>query len=587
MVSICLNALIESENILDLIKSCYHLIDNYCLCNVSHQEEMKIKEFFDEKGIPGIIFNEPFQNYGFNRQIAFQKAKNLADYLLLLDNDMILIDQGFNKEELTQDVYLINGNIRLIKTSCQVQINEPVYEYYDIKKPYSQETLTNLLIEDNTKPNYERNIILLNQALKRNPNNPRNIFYLAYCYQKIGDIENAKKWYQRKLEEKGWEQEVYMTYYFLCQIFKNNLPLLKKYALEGHQMGIGRIETLYLYLNVLLIHQKYEEAYQLAKHVKIQNTDGLFIQQDIYDWKFNYLMTMLYFYVEEYQKGFDLSIDLLKENILPEEEFNTVLENIGFYLDKDDFTTDISFLLKHQILSKVAFKQIDRLIMNFKEFDDFRHIPLNLSNNNEIYFFITTNNYKSLKKTMNSFLNHCEDVNLISKMICLDNSSYEDRLKINKKFPFFDFIYLENDEIECLNLIRNIVRKEKPQYVLYLQDNWLFFKKDKYLSKMKNILDKKEIQQVLFNQCYGKYYQDIDLKDFIDKDFYYEHLYQEDSWPYFSLYPSLFLGKIFDKLGEFQNLPQFEKEFALRFTDEGFKTGFLKGIHCRQLEKID
>lgn len=605
MVSICLSMIVknESKTILKLLNSCYHLLDSYCICDTGSSDNTKeiIIDFFEKKNISGIIFTDSFYNFGYNRNVTYQRSKNMGDYLLLLDADMILTDNGFNKEELTQDVYLIDEDVRLINTRCSVEVKGPVYEYYDIKKPYTQDNINSLKILNTGKPNYQRNIILLNNSLKVDPNNPRNIFYLANCYKNIGDIENAKKWYQRKLQEKGWNQEVFMTYYNLCEIFRTNLPLLKKYAIEGYQMRLDRIETLYLYFEVLMENQMYEDAYQFAKHIKInKNIEGLFIQQDIYEWKMNYLLSMLYYYVGEYQKGFSLSIELLRENILPEDEYNTVLENIGFYLDKEDFSTDISFLLNKTILSKVAFKQIDRLIMNSKDFDDFRHIPLDLSNNNEIYLFIITDNYKQFKKTMNSFLNHCEDINLISKMICIDNSPQEDKIKINKKFPFFNFIYPEQNLVNSLNLIRNIIRKEKPKYILQLQDNWLFFKKDKYISKMKNILNKKNIHQVLFNQCYANTYEEICLKGFIDNNFYYEQLYlnQEEFkeftiengqnntyWPHYSLRPSLYLGNIYDKLSEFKDISDFEKEFALRYTDEGFKTGFLKGVCCRQLDK--
>lgn len=550
----------ESENIIKLLNSCYHLINNYCICDTGSTDNTVkiIEDFFERKEIPGIVFSESFRNFSYNRNIAFTRAKEYADYILLLDADMIIEDKGFNKEDLIEDVYLINDNIRLIKSDCSLKIKEPVYEYFDIKKPYTQDILNTINIIETREPNYEKNISLLNSALKKEPNNPHNIFYIANCYKNIGDFENAKKWYQRKLEEKGWNQEVFMTYFYLCQIFRNKLNLLKKYALEGYQMGLGRIETLYLYLDTLMGYQRYEEVYQLAKHVKIpEKVEGLFIQQEIYDWKMEYLMSMLYYYVEEYQKGFDISISLLRKNKLPEEEYNLVLENIGFYLDKQDFSTNIDFLFNKTVLSDVAFKQIDRMIRNSDEYDDFRHIPLSFSKDNEIYgFIIANNNYKLFEKTLNSFINHCTDINLLTKMICLDNNSEEDvRLKISRKFPFLDFIYLESEE-ECFNMMRKIIRKERPKYFLFLEDNWLFFKQDKYLSKMKNILNKKKIHQISFNQNFAKTYDEI----------------SKNTSPNFQYFPSLVLSIIFDKLDE--------KEVLTKYSDEDFKTDFFKEINC-------
>jgi len=300
---------------------------------------------------------------------------------------------------------------------------------------------------------------------------------------------------------------------------------------------------------------------------------------------------------------------LLQENILPIDYYQSVLRNLKFYVDKKNYNFDSAFLFQqnHQFLDKDALDVIDTLIvMNQENFGDFRHIPIQFSNDGEIYCFITTcKRYALFEKTLNSFLNHCEDIHLISKFICIDdNSSYKDREKMSKKFPFLQFIFKDEQEKghgKTMNLIYKIVRKEKPKYVLHLEDDWLFFKSDKYITKMKNILEKTDLSQILFNQCYAETYGDLYIKGYIDKKFYVEHLYIPDKeewrkysfengsnsayWPHFSLRPSMYQSNIYQILDEFKEEGFFEKEFAERYVEKDCKSGFLKGICCRHIGK--
>ncbi len=58
----------------------------------------------------GTVHHEPFKNFGYNRSLAVslaQKTYPEADYLLILDADMILeVDPEFDKTSLTEDHYL-------------------------------------------------------------------------------------------------------------------------------------------------------------------------------------------------------------------------------------------------------------------------------------------------------------------------------------------------------------------------------------------------------------------------------------------------------------------------------------------------
>jgi glycosyltransferase involved in cell wall biosynthesis len=64
-----------------------------------------IQEFFSNRNIKGKIVNEPFKNFSHNRNFALQACVGMSDYVLLLDADMILKINKFDKRCLSNNDY--------------------------------------------------------------------------------------------------------------------------------------------------------------------------------------------------------------------------------------------------------------------------------------------------------------------------------------------------------------------------------------------------------------------------------------------------------------------------------------------------
>lgn len=96
---ICLNMIVKNESrvIMRLLESVSSYIDYYRICDTGSTDDTItiIREFFESRGIPGAIYEEPFRDFGYNRTFALEKCHtdaitNAADYILLLDADMQL-----------------------------------------------------------------------------------------------------------------------------------------------------------------------------------------------------------------------------------------------------------------------------------------------------------------------------------------------------------------------------------------------------------------------------------------------------------------------------------------------------------------
>ncbi len=182
-----------------------------------------------------------------------------------------------------------------------------------------------------------------------------------------------------------------------------------------------------------------------------------------------------------------------------------------------------------------------------------------------VTFSITTcKRFDLFEKTINTFINCCEDLHLIDEWLCVDdNSSSEDRLRMVELYPFFTFHFKGSDEKGHPKSMNIIQREVKTPYLLHIEDDWEFFVRRSYITDCLKVMESNElIEQCLFNKNYGETENEIDVAG---GEFhrtvhglpYYIHEYCPDSetrtkfeekwgtnvrncayWPHFSFRPS-------------------------------------------------
>lgn len=224
----------------------------------------------------------------------------------------------------------------------------------------------------------------------------------------------------------------------------------------------------------------------------------------------------------------------------------------------------------------------------------------------------TCKRYDLFEKTMNSFLNCCLDLDRIDRWLCIDdNSSEEDREKMKKNYPFFEFYfktYEEKGHPQSMNILRN---KVTTPYVFHMEDDWKFICKRNYLSECMNVLGENEkIGQCLINKNYTETEKDFKVVGGIlhrtsAGTRYYVHEYcktQEDFdklykkhgfgpnsayWKHFSFRPSLLRKYILDELGPFdEKVSHFEAEYSQRYFDAGYISAFLDDIYSLHIGRL-
>ena len=351
-ITICLNMIVKNESkiITRLFDTVLPIIDTFCICDTGSTDDTKdiITNYFKERKIEGKLFSHPFKDFGYNRTVALTKAKNMATYLLLLDADMkLVISPEFNKNTLEHDVYQIQqggtmfkySNTRLVKASLDVTCVGPTHEYYDLPDGCQQRPLNSLFIDDigdgGCKENkFIRDIRLLEEGLKSEPNNGRYYFYLANTFFNIGKTEKARDMYIKRIEIGGWIEEVWYSYYRLgkCYDKLDEHDKAIQTWLEGYNFYPYRAENIYEIVKYYRIHSKHNLAYlfyKIGKKIPLPKDNVLFLHHDVYDFLFDYELSIIAYYLSPrpnvlscYMKLFNTTTNL---------DTNHLLSNYKFY----------------------------------------------------------------------------------------------------------------------------------------------------------------------------------------------------------------------------------------------------------------
>jgi glycosyltransferase involved in cell wall biosynthesis len=184
-----------------------------------------IQDYFDKRNIPGELHAIPFDNFEQARNEALELAYASPvkyDYLLFTDADMELVveDRTFRHRLEAPGYRLIQRagselsywNVRLVKRGLGARYYGVTHEYLDV--PGDVRELRGIWFNDhasgsNRVHKFERDIRLLLDGLKRDPENARYYFYLAQSQLDAGLYAEAAATYARRAAMGGWDEEAW------------------------------------------------------------------------------------------------------------------------------------------------------------------------------------------------------------------------------------------------------------------------------------------------------------------------------------------------------------------------------------------
>lgn len=309
---LCLNMIVKDEShiIKETLESVVKYIDYYVISDTGSTDDTIsiIKNFFDEKGILGEIYNDKWVDFGHNRSLALEHAHGKSEYIWVIDADDIIVG-NMDVSNLTLDYYYIKfGNdfsynrpniFKNFKDYKWKYIGK-LHEYASCDKPNMISGKINgdyylksrRLGNRNKDPNkYLNDALILEEELIKNPNNPRNTFYCARSYFDHGDYEKAIYFFTKRLSLGGYEDEIFYSLYQIA-LSQHNLKYDWKIVESSYMMAYNhskhRLEPIYEIARHYRLNNDYNNAHKYTSigiKIPYPPDKSLFVSSSLYKWK--------------------------------------------------------------------------------------------------------------------------------------------------------------------------------------------------------------------------------------------------------------------------------------------------------------
>jgi glycosyltransferase involved in cell wall biosynthesis len=341
---ICLNMIVKDESrvITRCLDSVMPIIDYWVIVDTGSTDGTQeiIKKHL--KNIPGKLYERPWRNFGENRSEAFELAKGKGDYILFMDaDDTLEFQDGFQLPPLTFDLYnMWRGSKgfsyhkpQLVKGNLPWKWVGVTHEYLDCEQPHTSTLLNEVryVSGDGGASTYDpnkflKNVKLLEDGLKKEPDNSRYAFYLAESYRDAGEKGKALERYQKRVKMGGWDEEVFWSKFQIAQMMQNiGLPdnIVIEALLDAHNFRPHRVEPIYSLAEIYNRQGKHSQAYEILKArdfiAKPAQKDILFNMDWMEEYGVLFQLSICSYYLGHYQESLDASNKLIGMKNVPED----------------------------------------------------------------------------------------------------------------------------------------------------------------------------------------------------------------------------------------------------------------------------
>lgn len=362
----------EAHVIARCLASVRPIIDHWMIVDTGSTDgtrEIIRRELAD---LPGTLVDRPWVNFGYNRTQALRFAEEERtmqrredvvpdappegrfDFILFIDADETLhVPKGFQWPALTNDAYhfdvRINDSLEfkrnaLVRAGTGFRWEGVLHEYLTRDTPHVWGEVP-LLITSNhdgargkDPTTYLKDVALLEEAVAKNPESARDVFYLAQSYRDAGMNEKSIDVYKERVELGGWAEEVWYSL-FQIAILKERMELsvdvVQEAFLEAYTYRPSRAEPLVELSRYLRERRHYVLAALYARQAALipYPNDELFIDAPTYKWRALDELSISGFYAGETYRDVAKSAArrLVNEGLYPAMHRERILRNHQFY----------------------------------------------------------------------------------------------------------------------------------------------------------------------------------------------------------------------------------------------------------------
>jgi glycosyltransferase involved in cell wall biosynthesis len=360
----------EEHCIQNTLESVYKHIDYWVVCDTGSTDRTCeiVKNFFEEKGIPGELHVDEWVGFDHNKTLMMKRAKDKADYVLHLDADDLLVNGlDFTKDDIGQDAYYINVTRGSLKWKALIIFNNRLtWRFCGVAHTIIKcEEKENFITKDISNRDsyvsgegigsraFDPNKFLYDaEKLKKqffdtllsDPDNlnSRSVFYAAQSYQDSGMYEEAIKWYRlyTKLNN-GWIEEIFESHMriAICMMKLNyDLSEIEREMSIAIDLCADRAEPNFHIGKHCNQIGEFEKGYSYFKTAKTKNINNvkekyvLFIQENMYGDYNNDELSVSCFWTKRFKEGYQYLLGILNDNRF-ENEKERLLTNQKHFQD--------------------------------------------------------------------------------------------------------------------------------------------------------------------------------------------------------------------------------------------------------------
>lgn len=350
--TVCLNMIVRNE--CRVIERCLNsvkgFIDYWVIVDTGSTDGTQQLIRKCVRNVPGELIERPWVDFAHNRTEALEFARGKSDYVLVIDADEVLVlDPEFSRSQLAHDAYYLKifsnpvafWRIQLFRNSPGWRYENAIHECLVPPEAATEGRLRGAWIDSRTDGSraaepgvYQRDVEQLLRANELAHGDPRTIFNLAQSYAAAGEPVQALKYYQQRVEMRGWPEEVWcalLKVAELKQLLHREWPEVLQAYLDAFQFRPSRAEPLYR----IAVNYRWEGAFHLA-HLFLQQAvaipypqqDYLEIEERLYGYLIKMALATCCYHIGQYDAGIRFCDELLQDRQqMPPNMYDQILTN--------------------------------------------------------------------------------------------------------------------------------------------------------------------------------------------------------------------------------------------------------------------
>jgi hypothetical protein len=234
-------------------------------------------------------------------------------------------------------------NTRLVRASLPWKCVGVTHEYWSCGQQHSSGRLDTLKIDDHEDggckaDKFERDVRLLTQGLKDEPNNERYLFYLAQSFMCLDQLDEAIKWYKNRIDKGGWIEEVWYAKMMVgeCYERKNEWDHALHWYLDAYEYNPARAEPLKRIATHYRVNSQPNVGYLFAKQgtrIPYPKDQLLFVSHPVYDYELDEEISIVAYYMQNKDEGFAAADKIALKKSVPSYIKEQTQRNMAFYAE--------------------------------------------------------------------------------------------------------------------------------------------------------------------------------------------------------------------------------------------------------------